>query len=138
MSDEKNPIVPRCKAMLLCDQAIVEEGTNKISLINILANFKFSEFPGETPACTLFVQLVDATGPYKIAVEIHDLAGGTMVGFMHPIEVQIDDRLAAFNLLLPISPIPIPHAGAYDVVVLVDGEELEHQRYVATRIETQE
>jgi Family of unknown function (DUF6941) len=103
-----------------------------------LADFKFWEFPAETPPCTLFVQFVDASGRYQISVEIHDLIGDVIVGFMPPIEVEIDDRLAAFNLLLPISPIPIPHAGAYDVIVLVDGEELEHQRYPATLVDIDE
>jgi hypothetical protein len=54
MSDDKNPIEPRCKALLLCECAIIEEGTQKVSLINIFEDIAVPGFPGETPALTLF------------------------------------------------------------------------------------
>jgi len=78
MTSVPNPIEPRCKALLLCDRTIVEEGTKKISLINIFSDFGSAEFPAESPPFTLFAQFTDASGRYEVKFEVHDLAEDTL------------------------------------------------------------
>ena len=56
---------PACKALLLCDQTIIEAGSGKVSIIGAFTNFILPTFPGRTSPFTAFVQLADGIGRYE-------------------------------------------------------------------------
>src|SRR5437588_4000407 len=64
---------PKCKAILLCDQTILEAGTNKISIIGVFDNFTVAVFPAMGKPFTAFLNLTDGIGTYAVTVEVHDL-----------------------------------------------------------------
>lgn len=126
-----NPPEPVCKAILLCQQTIVEEGTKLVSLIGVFDGFKVAE-GGTTGAAEIFCRLTEAQGHYRISVEIHELSNGTAIGGTNGIEIDISDRLATSNVIIPVPPLPLP-PGEYDIVIFANGVEIDRQKIVVNK-----
>ena len=122
---------PRCKALLLCERCIIEAATGNVSLINILSGFDVQSYPGLTGAFSAFSHLVDGIGEYDVTVEIDDLHDDVIIARTEPTHVAFPTRLAKANLVIRVPPLPLQHAGMYDFIVFVDGDELERQQFEA-------
>ena len=129
---------PTCKAMLLCDQPIVDANTGKLSLIGIFEQFIMPQFPGVTSPFTAFMQFTDGIGDYSITIEVHDLRENKVIARTPGGTVKFLERTTKANMIVYAAPLPIPHSGAYDFVVFADGDLVEHQQFLAvTRSEQQ-
>jgi hypothetical protein len=129
---------PACKALLLCDQTIIEAGSGKISLIGSFTAFALQSFPGQTVPFTAFVQLADGIGRYEIQVEIHDLREGTVLARSPKMEIEFAERLTKINICLPVPPLRLTHEGKYDFVFLANGQEIDRQQFDASSQENDE
>ncbi len=125
---------PKCKAILLCDHAIVESGTGKVSLIGIFDRFAVRDFPGLIQQFTCFLQLTDGIGKYRITVEVHDLREDQILARAAIVQIVFADRAGKANLMIPVPPLLLKHAGGYDFVVLADDQEIDRQQFGAHRI----
>ena len=121
----------KCKAILLCDQTIIEAGTGKVSVIGILERFVVAEIPGATRPFTVYLHLTDgiAEHEYELSVEIHDLSNASIIARTGGANVRWGDRLSRMNLFIPVPPLPVTHAGIYDIVVLANKQEIDRQRF---------
>ena len=122
---------PRCKAILLCDQAIVEAVTGKVSLIGIFDRFTLRKFPGHIRQFTAFLQLTDGIGSYKITIEVHDLREDRILARAAIVQMTFQDRSGKANLMIPVPPLLLKHPGGYDFVVLADDQEIDRQQFLA-------
>jgi hypothetical protein len=122
---------PACKALLLCDHTIIEAGSGKVSIIGSFTNFILPSFPGRTLPFTAFVQLADGIGRYEIQVEIHDLRDDMVLARSPKMMIEFAERLTKINICLPVPPLPLAHAGKYDVVFLAKGQEIDRQQFSA-------
>jgi len=122
---------PRCKAILLCERTIIEAGSGSVSLIAAFDRFEFSHFPSLSRAFEIYLLLIDGIGRYDLVVEIYDLRDGTILGRLPPIEIEWPERLARMTIIIPIAPIPLDHAGEYDIVVFADGQEIDRLKFSA-------
>jgi hypothetical protein len=122
---------PKCKALLLCDKTIIEALTGKVSLIGIFEGFIVRRLPGPTAPCTVFVQLTDGIGQYDLVVEIHDLKTGDILGRAEGIGLTWPEKLFKINVMIPLPPMVLQHAGTYDLVVLANGQVIERQKFMA-------
>lgn len=120
---------PKCKAILLCNQAIVDARTGKISIIGVFEDFYLDQMPGTTWPFTVFMQLTDGIGTYEIWVEIQDLQEGAVIARSLTATVRWEERLVKANLLIPVPPLPVEHTGAYDLVVFANKQELDRQQF---------
>jgi hypothetical protein len=127
-SRKKKP-PPKCKAILLCDQVIVDALTGKLSIIGIFEQFNVASYPVTTAPCTAFLQMTDGIGDYAITLEIHDLTTGTILGRAQGPTIVFPNRHAKVNFFIPIPPMRLPHAGAHDFVVFADGAEIDRQQF---------
>src|SRR5262245_5173846 len=118
---------PKCKAILLCETAILDAQTGKVSVIHIFEGFNFSRFPAITKRVDAYLQLTSGIGKYLMTVEVHDLADNSVLARATVAEMNFRDRIGRQNLIIPIPPLPIAHAGVYDVVVFADGKEIDRQ-----------
>lgn len=125
---------PKCKAILLCDKTILEQGSNKISLIGVFQNFRLGTIPGLTREAEVFCQITDAEGEYELRVEIHDLDGGEIIARAEGQPIEIPHRLMRANIIIPFPQIPIPHAGKYDFVLLANNCEIDRQTFTVSEI----
>jgi hypothetical protein len=122
---------PKCKAILLCDQVIVDARTGKSSVIGIIGGFVLPTFPMATPPCTAFLQLTSGIGSCQITVEIHDLQSDQIIARAAAADVAFADRSAKINIIIPVPSITLQHAGLYDFVVLSSNEEIDRQQFRA-------
>jgi hypothetical protein len=130
MAKKKKP-PPKCKAILLCDQAIVDAFTGKPSIIGIFGGFNAPAFPGQTAPFTAFLQLTDGIGEYQITIEVRDLQEDTIIGRAEAPPMNFPDRTTKLNCFIAVPPLPLTHAGRYDFVVLADGQEIDRQQFQA-------
>ncbi len=131
--DGKKP-PPKCKALLLCSQCIIEAVTGRISIVGIFDVFAVNDFPGAIGPFTAYVQLVDGIGNYDVTVAVHDLQQDEVIAKTAPTRIVFPERLTRFNLVIPVPPLQLPHSGRYDFVVFADGEEVERQQFIAQSV----
>lgn len=126
---------PTCKAILLCDQTILEAGTNKVSLIGIFQNFGLETIPGETKKIEAFCQLTNAEGEYQLRAEIHDLQKDEVLARSEGLPpLTIPNRLLTANIIVPIPPLPIQHEGKFDFVLFANDAEVDRQTFSVAKI----
>jgi hypothetical protein len=130
-SQKKPP--PKCKAILLCDQTIIEAVTGKVSIIGIFDSWNLPQFPHPTRPFMAFLQMTDGIGQYTISVEVHDLEADQIIAQAQAARMTFPDRTAKVNLVIPVPPLLLRHAGNYDFVVLADGQEIDRQQFAARR-----
>src|SRR5665213_2886879 len=90
---------PKCKAMLLCERAIIEHMTGNVSLINTFGGFALPSFPGQTNPFNVFLQLTGGSGRYAMTAELIDLRDNLVIGRAEGIEMKFDDRLQLINVM---------------------------------------
>src|SRR6266705_1737645 len=61
---------PTFHAMLVCDNAIREEGTGKVSLIGIFTDIWTPTFPNLHPSLCVYANLSDAQGVYRMRLDL--------------------------------------------------------------------
>jgi hypothetical protein len=80
-----------------------------------------------------FTRLTSARGAYEVEVQLHD-ESGQVVWREGPTEPWVlDDPLRAYDLNLNLVPVFLA-PGAYDFVLLVNGQELARERFVVTLV----
>ena len=122
---------PQCKAILLCDQVIVDSGTGKVTIVSIFEGIEMPQFPGQTPPFTAFLQLTDGIGRYQVTMEVHDLRQSQVLARADVVVLTFEKRDHKINLLIPVPPLPLNHVGRYDFVVLADSQEIDRQPFFA-------
>jgi hypothetical protein len=125
---------PRCKAFLLCDYALIEAVTGKVSVIGIFDNWKFPQFPSSTLPFMAFLQMIDGFGRYTVSGEVHDLQTDQIISQASVAEIAFPERRTKVNLTIHVPPLLLQHAGNYDFVVLADGQEIDRQQFQAIQI----
>lgn len=121
--------LPQCKACLLCDDVMIDALTSKPSLMGLFNACPVPSFPGRTRPFAVFLQLIDAVGRFDIRLSIADLSTGDELGEVTSPPVEITERLLPTNVVIRIPPVTVEHDGAYDLVVLADGEEIDRQQF---------
>ena len=127
------PLDPVCKAILICQHTIVEEGTGMVSLIGIFDGFRIGG-NNLTGSAEVFCRITEAHGKYQITVEIQDLNSGVAIAGAEGPEVDIPNRLISANVIIPIPPLPLP-PGQYDLVMFANRAEIDRQKFVVKKIE---
>ncbi|MGH8058412.1 MAG: DUF6941 family protein [Candidatus Entotheonellia bacterium] len=94
--------MPIVKAMLICDSAIIEQGTNKKSLIGIFDQLTAQNFPS-SQRMAIYIRLADAQGFYVFRIDIVDVERDRMLGNVTTDQVEIRDPLMPFDFILPIT-----------------------------------
>jgi len=89
---------PTLNAMLICDSAVREEGTGKVSLIGIFANITASAFPAIHSKLTIYVNVTDAQGHYKFRLEMRRVDHGELLG-QADLEGDVADAMKPTEIL---------------------------------------
>lgn len=119
---------PKCKAFLLCQGTIIEQDTGNVTIINTFSAFYVGQFPGQTGAFLIFIQLTDGIGEYNAEVEIMDLQDDrTIARAVGPARLVFPAKLSRMNVMIPIPPLPVSHNGRYEIRVLANNQLIERQ-----------
>jgi hypothetical protein len=129
---------PACPpSIVLCDNVIVEQGTQKLTLVGCFHAFNGMTFPFQTPRFFAAVSIANLRGiPEEIDITIrielspsaHPVGGST-------VRIKGDFSRAAqypesvIQVPVPIGPISLPQAGLYKAVLLVNGEAVASREF---------
>lgn len=119
------PPIPSVVAMLICDQIINEQFTNKKSLIGVFDNFNSLTFPVGIPRLAVYVKLADAVGDYLFKLRIVKLKDESLIAEVG-IQARITDATQYSELALNLPSIPLPEPGKYEFQ-LYAGENFLHR-----------
>lgn len=117
--------IPSVVAMLVCDQVISEQGTNKKSLIGVFDNFTSFGFPALLQRIAIYVKLADAEGEYQFKLRLVNLRNESLVAEIG-VQANIADSTQHSELALNFGNIPIPEEGKYEFQLYV-GDEYLHR-----------
>lgn len=112
-SDVSSPTTPMPLALLLCDTMITDANTRKTTIVGIFERILVNSFPA-SHQLSIYARLTDAQGQYEFRFDYAQVKTNTILaqgGFKN---VNVPDRLIAFEILLTPPPIPIPEAGQYE------------------------
>ncbi len=129
---------PKCKAMLLCERAIVERLSGNVSLINTFTAFVLRAFPGFANPFTAFLQLTGGTGRYDVTAELVDLRNDKTFARATGMQIEFKTRLDRINVMIPVPQVKLPHDGRYDFVVYANGQVIERQEFSAILMDAQQ
>jgi len=105
--------LPSVVAMLICDQIINEEGTNKKSLIGVFESFYSPVFPVLMPRLAVYIKLIDAEGEYQCKLRLVKLRDESLIAEFG-IQVNVRDSSHHAEVALNMGNLPIPEAGKYE------------------------
>jgi hypothetical protein len=114
--------VPSVVAMLICDQIIIEQGTNKKNLIGVFDNFYSLVFPALLQRIAIYVKLADAQGDYLFKLRFVNLRDESLVAEIG-IQTKIVDSTEHSELALNFS-VPVPAEGKYEFQLYAADEYL--------------
>lgn len=120
--------LPRCKALLLCENVTRDEQTGRLTVVGIMDTIWFPEYPATTPQFYVFIQLTGGIGAYKVAIKVRDLADDSVMGGAGSYSIEFKDRAYHDNRVIGFPPFTLPHPGAYEIALLVEDQEFDRQR----------
>jgi hypothetical protein len=124
--------IPNVVAMLVCDQIITEQGTNKKTLIGVFDNFMSPNFPALIPRIAVYVKLADAEGDYLFKLRFVNLKDESLVAEIG-IQAKCADRTQHSELALNFGGLPIPSEGKYEFQLYAGDEYLHRVTMLAVK-----
>lgn len=105
---------PALKAMLICERAIREAGTGKVTLVGIFDNISSTAFPFDfVGGLAVYARLTDAQGRYPIRLELVRLADEQAIG-RAIVEAEILDRMGSHEVTFNIGHVRFDRPGRYE------------------------
>lgn len=126
-------IKPILKAMLICDQTIVEEGTHKRTLIGLFDRIKASEFPSTHPAMSVYVQFREIEGIFDFTLELYDLDREQSLNRALINKFNVQDRSRDCELVFNLMNVKFEHSGDYEFRIYVNDYIFGQKSFKALR-----
>jgi hypothetical protein len=127
MAHEAEPTI--ISAIMLSDLAIVEQGTQKRSLIGTFDQFGFHQFPAQYGRFFITASITNIEGKFSKLELTYRIEKRGHVVFSNSTTVQFDPerqivRDTVMGLSIGVQGVIFPEPGTYTVVVLLDGDEI--------------
>ena len=113
-------IKPILKAMLLCDQTIVEEGSKKRSLIGLFDRISSAQLPTVHPSMSVYVQFREVEGTFDFTLELYDLAGEKTLNKAVVKSFKVQDKSRDCELVFNLLAIRFEHPGEYEFRIYIN------------------
>lgn len=118
------PPRPAVGAMLVCDQAIREAGTNKVTLVGILERISSSVVPFDwMRGITVYARLTDAQGVYNMRIELVRLEDEQAVG-RGDFRVTLENPRRAHEITMEVGELRFERPGRYEFRLFADDRYL--------------
>lgn len=125
---------PVAVGLIICERAIVEEGTKNVSLISTFRRLRVQEFPATPRPFCVFATLLDGEGDATINLEITDTATGEDI-YMQSRSISFPNRLTEVHVLFHVNNCEFSSPGVYQVALYVDGDWVAHRLLSVTSAE---
>lgn len=132
------PPHPALIAMLLCDKAIREAGTNKVTLVGIFDRIFSSVFPFDwLKGVAVYARLTDAQGMYNMRIELVRLEDEQAVG-RGEFQVTVEDRMRAHEITMEFGRLRFEHPGKYEFRLFANDRYLGGAALDVVQVKTDE
>ena len=122
-------VKPKANSIMICDNVLTEEGTNKKSLIGIFEHILSSQFPCVHGALSLYVKLTDAAGEYTFHLELYDLEQNKKLGEGTTTPISIKDRHDFHEVIFKLMGLVFEHPGKYEFRLFANGEYIDAKTF---------
>ena len=113
-------IKPILKAMLLCDQTLIEEGTHKRSLIGLFDRIKVSQFPSTHPSMSVYVQFREIEGAFLFSLELYDLTEGKIMNRSVIKDFKVENKSRDCEMVFNLLSVRFEHPGEYEFRIFMN------------------
>ncbi len=113
-------VKPILKAMLLCDQTLIEEGTHKRSLIGLFDRVKSNQFPTVHGSMSVYVQFREIEGACDFMLELYDLAEDKTLHKATVKDFKVQEKSRDCELVFNLLSVRFSHAGEYEFRIYVN------------------
>ncbi len=113
---------PILKAMLLCDQTIVEEGSRKRSLIGLFDRVKSNQFPTVHGSMSIYVQFREIEGKFDFTLELFDLAEDKTLHKAMVKDFEVQEKSRDCELVFNLLSVRFVHPGDYEFRIYVNDQ----------------
>ncbi len=111
---------PILKAMILCDQTMVEEGTRKRTLIGLFDRIKSPKLPITHPSLSVYVQFREVEGVFNFTLELYDIQADKTLHKAVVQDFKVLDRSRDCELVFNIHAVKFDHHGEYEFRIYVN------------------
>jgi hypothetical protein len=120
-------IRPVARGLHVCEQVVVEVGTNNVSLINCFTRRHAGAFPASPMRFALYTLLSGGLGAVTMVVEISRMEDTRLV-YRRSMVVVFEDRVIESRFVLRLTGVAFPEPGIYSVVLFADDEWIAQTR----------
>jgi hypothetical protein len=120
--------LPVAVGLLLCEQVIIEKGTENVTLVNCFRERRVKQFPSEPLSFVTYAILTNGLGDIALTIAIQGLEDFKDVQRFTKV-CRFGDPFGEFRCTVDFRNIVFPVGGAYQVVLLADNEFVAHRRF---------
>lgn len=104
---------PAINAMLICDQALIEEATAKSTLVGVFETISAFQFPARHGPLCVYAKLTDAEGQYRIRLDLVRLEDLSTIG-QGQFSATFGNRMSSAELVFQIYGLTFSEPGRYE------------------------
>jgi hypothetical protein len=121
--------------MLVCDYYYRDIQTGKSIISGTFSSINSSRFPTYHGNCAIYIALTDVAVDSEAQIVFRKEGGDFSKAMMPPLEVKAsDNRRAVVEIGGNITVLELPEEGEYEFVLVWNGMEIAHRRFVAMQI----
>ena len=118
---------PSAVSLMLCDQVIFEEGTQKPYLLGVFTGLAVEIFPTPPQKLDVFAALTDGSGDVTMTMSVVHLEVNQEI-YEQQLRVHFPDPLRLVNLRFRVRQVIFDVPGTYLFALTVDDEEIAARR----------
>src|SRR5262245_5515762 len=126
MNEARQPAAPHpnLKAMLVCDRALRDPQTKKLSLLGIFDRIGIPDLPANyASGMTIYARLTDAQGWYRFRLELVRLDDDHAIG-RGEMEATLEHRLRMSEITLNLQNVRFERPGTYEFRLFANNKYL--------------
>jgi hypothetical protein len=121
------PQRPSAISLMLCDQVVFEQGTQKPYLLGVFTGVATDEFPTAPQRFDVFAALTDGVGAVTMTLSVTHLDNNQEI-YAQRMKVGFPDPLRVVNLRFRVRRLIYDVPGSYLFALTVDGQEIAARR----------
>jgi hypothetical protein len=125
--DLSMPQRPNALSLMLCDQVVFEQGTQKPYLLGVFTGVAAERFPTLPQRFDVFAALTDGVGDVIINLSVMHLETNEEV-YARSMRVSFPDQLQVVNLRFRVRQMTYEVAGTYLFALMIDNHEVAARR----------
>jgi hypothetical protein len=115
--------LPNVVGLIVCEQAIIEEKTRNVTLVNCVSRIRCPSFPSPPQRLVVHVALTDGMGDAMMALVVSRLDTLEEM-YDRPWPMRFPDPLRGVRWILRPPALIFPAPGPYQISLFADGEWL--------------